>query len=356
MDRGGAIDAGTQFWATHLRVGFVLFLVESVAVMVYAAVTPSEEFRPLLWVVAIACATASAVGILASRRVARSAGRTKFSLAWTLFAGLALTVVAHFDGGLDSPLLGLQWLPVVFAALAFGPLVTGVCGVATLVELGVVAALDHDVRAPISEAGQISMDVAVIVGAIILSLVGALNRTRHERRERELTETMTQLARHDALTGCLNHRAFYECLEREVERARRYHEPLALVLGDVDNFKSINDAYGHPAGDQALITVAGVLNDASRTPDLVGRLGGDEFAVLLPNTSPDGASRFADRVRLRLAQTVGPTLTLSTGTASLQPADATAQRLVADADHALYEMKRSSQIDAATEPEPVTSS
>ena len=101
-------------------------------------------------------------------------------------------------------------------------------------------------------------------------------------------EQLRILADQDPLTTLPNRRAFMRELEAEVVRAGRYGHPLALVIGDVDDFKLINDTYGHPAGDQALCEVADTLRAGLRTSDAAFRLGGDEFALLLPETTRRG--------------------------------------------------------------------
>jgi diguanylate cyclase (GGDEF)-like protein len=142
----------------------------------------------------------------------------------------------------------------------------------------------------------------------------------------------------DPLTGLLNHRAFQERVESEVARAQRYERPLALVLLDLDYFKSINDAYGHQAGDSALMQAAHLLEEGARAGDVLGRIGGDEFALLLPETTADEAQRTAERwaAAFRAAPVgVAAHLTMSAGVCDLTHANGS-QELLQLADGALY--------------------
>ncbi|MGN6378700.1 MAG: sensor domain-containing diguanylate cyclase [Gaiellales bacterium] len=113
-------------------------------------------------------------------------------------------------------------------------------------------------------------------------------------------QDMRFLAEHDTLTQLLNRRAFTDRLEIEIGRAQRYHRPFALVLCDLDGFKTVNDRYGHLTGDDVLARIAASLQRSVRTADAVFRIGGDEFAAILPETDPDQLVR----VLLRLSSAV----------------------------------------------------
>jgi diguanylate cyclase (GGDEF)-like protein len=142
----------------------------------------------------------------------------------------------------------------------------------------------------------------------------------------------------DPLTGLLNHRAFQERVESEVGRAQRYGRPLALVLLDLDYFKSINDAYGHQAGDAALMQAARILEMCARAGDVLGRIGGDEFALLLPETNAEQALPVAERwaTEFRAAPVgVAAHLTMSAGVSDLTHANGS-RELMRLADGALY--------------------
>jgi diguanylate cyclase (GGDEF)-like protein len=153
------------------------------------------------------------------------------------------------------------------------------------------------------------------------------------------------LARNDGLTGLLNRRTIIEKATDQLARAKRSAAPTAVLLVDIDHFKSINDNHGHPTGDAALQRVAKVLRDHLRVTDELGRFGGEEFLVVLPNTDAHGARVVADKVRRSVEQDAPSdgavvSLTVSIGGATSEglPA-ATFDALYAAADQALYAAK-----------------
>jgi diguanylate cyclase (GGDEF)-like protein len=157
----------------------------------------------------------------------------------------------------------------------------------------------------------------------------------------EALDRLRGLARQDALTGVLNRRGFEPVLERERARARREGTPLALLVIDVDHFKHVNDAHGHPAGDRVLARLAALLVRLSRASDVTARIGGDEFVVLLPSTAREGALSLAERVRQAVAQEDlignGEAVTVSIGM-SLDDGNGECAA-IAEADAALYRAK-----------------
>jgi diguanylate cyclase (GGDEF)-like protein len=166
----------------------------------------------------------------------------------------------------------------------------------------------------------------------------------------DLHETVQRQAVTDELTGLFNHRRFQEVMAAEVDRARRYDTEMGLIMLDIDNFKRVNDTYGHMQGDMVLREVARVLKQSAREIDEPARYGGEEMAVALPQTDLDGAYRFAERVRQRIEALELPLLdgdgilrvTASFGAASLSSApQSDKEGLVAAADAALYRAKRS---------------
>lgn len=166
----------------------------------------------------------------------------------------------------------------------------------------------------------------------------------------DLHETVQRQAVTDELTGLFNHRRFQEVMDVEVERARRYDAEMGLIMLDIDNFKRVNDTYGHMQGDEVLRAVARVLRQSAREIDEPARYGGEEMAVALPQTDLDGAYNFAERVRKRIEALELPLLdgdghlkvTASFGAASLVSSpQSDKEGLVAAADAALYRAKRS---------------
>jgi diguanylate cyclase (GGDEF)-like protein len=165
----------------------------------------------------------------------------------------------------------------------------------------------------------------------------------------ELHETTARRSVTDELTGLSNRRAFDAALTAEIERAKRFGSELSLVLIDLDDFKRVNDTYGHPQGDVVLREVARVLRESSREVDHPARYGGEELAAVLPGTDLEGAFNRAERIReligqLRIARLDGGgtlNITASCGVASARETGADGRALVQAADAALYEAKRS---------------
>ena len=160
-------------------------------------------------------------------------------------------------------------------------------------------------------------------------------------------QQMCHFAEYDSLTGAHNRRNFEERLRDEVTRHQRYGQPLSLIMLDLDHFKSVNDTWGHMAGDRVLQSTARIIEKTIRNADYCARYGGEEFVILLPHTDQHSATLLAERLRKALAakrhdiggeRTIG--ISCSLGVSSLHPtADTTGQLLLGEADAALYEAK-----------------
>ena len=162
---------------------------------------------------------------------------------------------------------------------------------------------------------------------------------------KKLQAQLVAQAHSDYLTGLNNRRYFVELSEKEFERVRRYQKPLSLLMLDIDDFKLVNDTYGHNVGDVVLKKLAEICLSTVREIDIAGRLGGEEFGIVLPETKIDDAIEVAERLRkavetdrIRLAD-AGFNITISIGVASLTSGHRTLDDLMISADKALYAAK-----------------
>lgn len=170
---------------------------------------------------------------------------------------------------------------------------------------------------------------------LLLSISLVLMATESLRAELE------HLATHDSLTNALTRRHFNQACRRELERSRRRHHSMALLVMDLDHFKAINDTHGHQAGDQVLVSFVAKVNALLRRPDLLGRFGGEEFIALLPETALAEAVVVAERIREACAAADdGPPYTVSIGvTTQREDGTDSVETLVARGDAAMYRAK-----------------
>ena len=144
--------------------------------------------------------------------------------------------------------------------------------------------------------GEMQLYLGVLVAS--LSIAAGVFSTVLAR----MGERQRSLSRRESLTGCFNRRAFYELFPREVERARRLGQGVAIVFLDIDHFKAINDRHGHETGDRVLQQLSARLRGLIRETDLLFRWGGEEFVVLLPHTGPGEAPVLGERIRNAVAE------------------------------------------------------
>jgi len=194
---------------------------------------------------------------------------------------------------------------------------------------------------------------AMNAGALDYLVKGEISRHSLERSLRyalklgDTLEALRQLATRDQLTGMLNRREFDRIMEEETERSQRFGQPLALVMVDIDHFKSVNDTHGHPAGDAVLKEVAKILAAQLRSVDRVARFGGEEFALILVQTDRAAAEEVAQRVVESVAANPvmieggGPLMvTISAGVAVLPDDVSRTDLFLGAADRSLYAAKR----------------
>jgi diguanylate cyclase (GGDEF)-like protein len=216
-------------------------------------------------------------------------------------------------------------LNVAFATVAFGQYLGITCAMLSVIILALLDVLTE-------RRGHSGTDYALIL-AVLMTLVAILGRINR----------LQQDALFDAVTGLRNHRYFQVRLREELQRADRNHRPVALVMIDLDNFKGINDRFGHAVGDYVLSQVSRVLERNARAVDAVCRYGGEEMAIILPETLLEEAVKVAERLREaveRRNDRPGPAVTISAGVAAYPETADQSDTLIGAADAAMYSAKR----------------
>ncbi|MCK1349094.1 GGDEF domain-containing protein [Bradyrhizobium sp. 155] len=267
---------------------------------------------------------------------------------------------------LAVPTVGVAFLAVLFLIFAFGTLRMtssqamltwglATCGLA-LVFLASDLPIGLPVTTQLQRAASMLCFVLVIGQCAFLGLFGATLRKILYRRSIELKaayQRIEELAELDELTGSYNRRCIMRLLDAEIEKSRQTSTPCAIALIDLDWFKRINDAHGHPVGDEVLRTFAITIFANIRPADCFGRYGGEEFLLLLPGTDGDAASRTLDRLRGIVADldwsafSPGMRVTISAGVVTLRDND-TADTFLVRADSALYSAKAQGRNRIAT--------
>ena len=269
-------------------------------------------------------------------------------LSWTVLACAVVAGIGVVDylTGVDVGFSLFYLMPVVAAGYRLGT--------TSALLVGVLASLtwfvaDMGLR-PDEYLGYALWNGATRLGMYggIAVLLGTLQRERahlavtNDKLRAVLLET-EHLARTDALTGLANARAFREQLEVDTSRAAR-GSPLCLAYVDLDNFKQVNDRFGHAGGDEVLRKVGDILRGSLRKGDIPARLGGDEFAIVLWDAGPIEAAAIARRVIEQITRLgenyAGTNLGASVGIASLKEAPETVAGLLTTADNLMYEVKR----------------
>ena len=184
-----------------------------------------------------------------------------------------------------------------------------------------------------------SRDLIVEMNKRLLSEIEEKERMAKDRER--LVKELEKMAITDSMTALYNHRHSIELLKKEIAEAKRYSQPLSLLMLDIDHFKSVNDTYGHPDGDTVLIEVSATIKELLRDSDHAGRYGGEEFIVVLPHTATKEAHITAERIRKNVEaikwDIEGLRITISAGVATFD--NETPSDLIKKADHLLYQAK-----------------
>jgi diguanylate cyclase (GGDEF)-like protein len=237
-----------------------------------------------------------AIVVFRGRRFFPRRTRTRLLIeSWSMV--IFVTGVLWFTGKSSSPLLNLYLLPIILSALTLGRLVT-------MLQVAAIAVCHLLLAAATPGLDVMSLFYASqSVGQLAPFLLVAYLTTTLSADITEARERIENLAQTDALTGLFNLRMFNEVWQREHDAAERDRGVYALLMIDMDKLKDINDAFGHEAGNSAIVLVAQCLQRSIRNSDYAARFGGDEFAVLLPGASPEIADAVVKRVRHNVYKT-----------------------------------------------------
>ena len=246
---------------------------------------------------------------------------------------LDLAVTVLFTGGGASPLLSLMVVPIFTQAVSFRPHVTRawvtLSAVLTVAVIGGATRLDRDAGVP----------SALLQGVSYLALLGCIALAAHYLTDAEVSSRGQAVV--DELTGLFNRKALRSHFSDIRAQALLTGDPLAVVMLDLDHFKSINDSHGHPRGDVVLQRVAECLRTTLRSRDLVYRIGGEEFLVLMPGHNLAEASQAAERLRESIAadELAGVAVRISGGLTSAAGPGIEYDAMLRAADEALYRAK-----------------
>ncbi len=292
--------------------------------------------RTVLFIAAALVVFVVAVGITLTMKHTRTAGaRRSAFFAVGMLITPALVYGIYLDGGLTSPLTLVFVPPTALAAAAFPPR-------DAVWHLGPIAAayITLLIVAPTPPWWVLAMGVGLFLAIAVPVMIVRSAMLKYALAQERRVETLEIVSSVDGLTECLNHRAFHDALQMELDAAHRGSATFSLVLIDIDRFKDVNDTHGHVTGDRVLTDIGGLLRAAARATDAVGRIGGEEFALLLRRTALPQAIEVAERLRADIARAkpAGIHVTISSGVAEYWPR-ATVPQLRRHADRLLYHAK-----------------
>jgi diguanylate cyclase (GGDEF)-like protein len=267
------------------------------------------------------------------------------------FVGPALVARAVFDALADSS-EGDRALAALAAIGAFLLVHYGVLALMLRLARGVRMAETIRIDCVLIDAGLVSLGALAAALWDVNQALVALTLLPLALAYRSLAiPGLIEATRIEPKTGLYNMRHFNAVVSQELERARRFDRPIAVLMVDVDHLRAINTAHGHLAGDRALKIVAEAIGRATREYDVAARFGGDEFCVLLPETDLEGALVVAGRIRTFVERAEDPHTTVSVGVAAQRGGAARADGLIALADRAAYRAKFSGRNSVAVPPD-----
>ena len=375
-------------WQNRLRVAFAAGVAAVAALLRITGVLPGDPAE-IIWPTIAYIALISVLGVY----VSASRNAPAFVVALLILADLAVifTVAAvATPAAYYSRILVLAFLVLVFAEFHFGTVATAVAIGGTIAGYGILLAREAMRGGPIQWAEEVWLiTIWLVVAATFAALQAAMSRrlarladlfgraqqgdfthvyddrsdvrpdaiTMVGRAYNEFRSQLAAMVLTDPLSGCYNRRGFQQHLQRILMRASRIGAPVTVLLIDIDWFKSVNDTWGHLAGDSVIRELGGILQQDRRPRDVCARIGGEEFAVVLSGVGVAGAKIVANKIRAEVAAhrfaAVGGTrqITVSVGAATAPIRDPRiAEDLQARADEALYAAKRAGRNRAVVWP------
>ena len=274
-------------------------------------------------------------GGLLSLLYMRITGKVSIAENFILIGLYILFIMIIIDGGLEKT--GIYWI-FVFPFVSFFLKGNKVGLLWNILILGTIILFLYLSNEKIISIAYTPIEIRQFIGAylIVMTLAYIFENTLLKSYDK-----LSKLAMTDSLTGLYNRYYLFKRLEEEIKRAKRYNHPLCMIIFDIDNFKQINDKYGHDVGDAVLSMVARVLKRNIRETDIAGRFGGEEFVIVCPETDIENGHLVAEKVREAISQiNFGDfKVTVSIGLSCFS--GETAEQLLKKADIALYRAKNS---------------
>jgi diguanylate cyclase (GGDEF)-like protein len=315
--------AGARIWLTYL-----------IAAVFAAYAVGTWDGTERLALVAVAggyLAWGMLVRLLPLEKIVHSRSHDIFFLAWSAAEVGAIAAAMTIDGGSDSPLAALLFIPLVVVALTYPPMLVLAVGTLELLVYLMIA---------VNVGGRDDLSLSLFAVSLGITALVCAWQTRIRDAQRD---ELNRISRADPLTGCLNRRGFLERLEAEVDEAGRTGRAFTLVALDLDRFKAVNDTEGHAAGDELLRWTVERLSESLRPMDSVGRLGGDEFALLIPGAARPEALTLVGRINRVLTDRAPCSLGIA-----CYPTDGTdVEELQRQADVELYAAKEGRRVETA---------